>query len=242
MDSPSRKGTALSNREDTRSSGTASGLHSNGHHQLSNGCNNIQYNQSPSGSGQHVGHCDPLSGDHDNFTGRQSLKAPVSSCNSDGLPSELTATQAGRTIRWGTIIPLIGGSALGCYAATGSLPLFHISYPPFGNNELHLRQAVIMWSTVGLVLVPVRYGLPSQRVATKFTYFIVWFFFVYCQLSQISAILCMGEPKETLPLFGLSCWHKAEVLSYFHYPVPVLQHRIVWYDSEKENRLIRYGS
>jgi hypothetical protein len=45
----------------------------------------------------------------------------------------------GRKIRWGTIIPLIGGSALGCHAATGSLPLFHLSYPPFQGNEVHIR-------------------------------------------------------------------------------------------------------
>ena len=45
-----------------------------------------------------------------------------------------------RPIRWGTIIPLIGGSALGCREATGTLPLFHLSYPPFGGNEIHIRQ------------------------------------------------------------------------------------------------------
>ena len=43
-------------------------------------------------------------------------------------------------IRWGTIIPLIGGSAIGCEQATGTLPDFHLSYSPFTNNEKHLRR------------------------------------------------------------------------------------------------------
>ena len=42
-------------------------------------------------------------------------------------------------IRWGTIIPLIGGSAIGCQQATGNLPDFHLSYAPFAGNEKHIR-------------------------------------------------------------------------------------------------------
>ena len=45
-----------------------------------------------------------------------------------------------RPLRWGTMIPLIGGSALGCEKATGSLPLFHLSYAAFANNESHLEK------------------------------------------------------------------------------------------------------
>ena len=45
-----------------------------------------------------------------------------------------------RPLRWGTMIPLIGGSALGCQKATGSLPLFHLSYGAFANNESHLEK------------------------------------------------------------------------------------------------------
>ena len=45
-----------------------------------------------------------------------------------------------KKIRWGTIIPLIGGSAIGCEQATGTLPDFHLSYSPFTNNEKHLRR------------------------------------------------------------------------------------------------------
>ena len=43
-------------------------------------------------------------------------------------------------IRWGTIIPLIGGSALGCQKSAGCLPEFHLSYTPFANNEQHLKR------------------------------------------------------------------------------------------------------
>ena len=43
--------------------------------------------------------------------------------------------------RWGTMIPLIGGSALGCERATGVRPLFHLSYTPFAANESHLMKA-----------------------------------------------------------------------------------------------------
>ena len=43
-------------------------------------------------------------------------------------------------IKWGTMIPLIGGSALGCAKSTGVLPQFHLSYSPFSKNEAHLKK------------------------------------------------------------------------------------------------------
>ena len=42
-------------------------------------------------------------------------------------------------VRWGTMIPLIGGSAIGCSKATLSQPLFHLSYQEFTDNEVHLQ-------------------------------------------------------------------------------------------------------
>ena len=45
-----------------------------------------------------------------------------------------------KPIRWGTMIPLIGGSAIGCAKATGNLPLFHLSYSAFAANEAHLQR------------------------------------------------------------------------------------------------------
>ena len=44
------------------------------------------------------------------------------------------------TLKWGTIIPLIGGSSIGCSQSTGTLPSFHLSYTPFKANEKHLER------------------------------------------------------------------------------------------------------
>lgn len=43
-------------------------------------------------------------------------------------------------IKYGTIIPLIGGSAIGCANSTGELPAFHLSYNAFAANESHLEK------------------------------------------------------------------------------------------------------
>ena len=48
-----------------------------------------------------------------------------------------------KPLRWGTIIPLIGGSALGCKEATGVLPLFHLSYGAFAKNDSHIRRYAV---------------------------------------------------------------------------------------------------
>ena len=44
-----------------------------------------------------------------------------------------------KEIKWGTMIPLVGGSALGCARAAGSFPQYHLTFAPFANNEAHLR-------------------------------------------------------------------------------------------------------
>jgi len=41
-------------------------------------------------------------------------------------------------ISWATMIPLIGGSAIGCSQATNNLPKFHLSFKAFEQNEDHL--------------------------------------------------------------------------------------------------------
>lgn len=38
-------------------------------------------------------------------------------------------------IKWANMVPLIGGSAFGCYNATGSKPVYNMSYTPFAANE-----------------------------------------------------------------------------------------------------------
>ena len=46
-----------------------------------------------------------------------------------------------RPIKWATMIPLIGGSAIGCKKATGGVaPMFNLSYSAFAKNESHLKK------------------------------------------------------------------------------------------------------
>ena len=49
-------------------------------------------------------------------------------------------TEDNEDIKWATMIPLIGGSALGCEKATGAKPQYHLSYSPFSKNEAHLMK------------------------------------------------------------------------------------------------------
>jgi site-specific DNA-cytosine methylase len=42
--------------------------------------------------------------------------------------------------KWGTIIPLIGGSAIGCKNSAGNEPAFHLSYDAFAANESHIEK------------------------------------------------------------------------------------------------------
>ena len=51
----------------------------------------------------------------------------------------MTAEES-RPVLWGSMIPLVGGSALGCSLAASSPPLYHLSYTPFSNNEAHLKK------------------------------------------------------------------------------------------------------
>ena len=46
-----------------------------------------------------------------------------------------------RPLKWATITPLIGGSAIGCSMSLGTLPAFNLSYhfSPFASNERHLK-------------------------------------------------------------------------------------------------------
>ena len=60
------------------------------------------------------------------------------------------AAAGGASPRWGTMIPLMGGSAMGCERATGVRPLFHLSYTTFAANESHLVKA---WPEVPRLLL-----------------------------------------------------------------------------------------
>ena len=46
----------------------------------------------------------------------------------------------GKELKWGTIIPLIGGSAIGCKKSAGNEPAFHLSYDAFAANESHIEK------------------------------------------------------------------------------------------------------
>ena len=43
------------------------------------------------------------------------------------------------SIKWGTCIPLIGGSAIGCAQTIGHEPEYHLTYKAFGFNEKQIR-------------------------------------------------------------------------------------------------------
>ena len=45
-----------------------------------------------------------------------------------------------KELKWGTIIPLIGGSAIGCKNSAGNEPAFHLSYDAFSANESHIEK------------------------------------------------------------------------------------------------------
>ena len=46
---------------------------------------------------------------------------------------------SGTKLKWGTIIPMIGGSAIGCFKSAGTKPAFHLTYKKFKDNESHLK-------------------------------------------------------------------------------------------------------
>mgnify|MGYP001226444832 CR=1 FL=1 len=64
-------------------------------------------------------------------------------------------------IRWGTIIPLIGGSAIGCSQATKNKPEFHLSYSAFSANEKYLTD---YWEDVPRIVLDEGGQLPSGEI------------------------------------------------------------------------------
>ena len=66
-----------------------------------------------------------------------------------------------RDVRWATIIPLVGGSATGCYDATGVKPSYHLSYSAFDKNEKPLEQ---YWPDIPRIKLDEKHELPGQSV------------------------------------------------------------------------------
>lgn len=52
--------------------------------------------------------------------------------------------------KWATMVPLIGGSAFGCHKATGTKPLYNMSYTPFAANEAFFYRH---WNEIPVFLI-----------------------------------------------------------------------------------------
>ena len=66
-----------------------------------------------------------------------------------------------RDVKWATIIPLVGGSATGCYDATGVKPSYHLSYSAFDKNEKPLEE---YWPDVPRIKLDENNELPSGKI------------------------------------------------------------------------------
>lgn len=64
-------------------------------------------------------------------------------------------------LKWGTIIPLIGGSAIGCYKATNKKPEYHLSYSAFEANEKYLTD---YWKDVPRIVLDEGGKIPSGEI------------------------------------------------------------------------------
>jgi hypothetical protein len=49
-------------------------------------------------------------------------------------------TESNGDIKWGSIVPLVGGFSIGNYMATGNKPEALLTYSAFADNEKHLRE------------------------------------------------------------------------------------------------------
>lgn len=66
-----------------------------------------------------------------------------------------------KQVNWATMIPLIGGSAIGCSLATGNKPLYHLSYSAFGANEKHLTN---YWPEIPRIVLDEGGQIPGSPV------------------------------------------------------------------------------
>lgn len=66
-----------------------------------------------------------------------------------------------REVKWATAIPLIGGSAIGCYNATGVRPEYHLSYSAFGKNEKPLEE---YWPEIPRIILDEGHKIPDRKV------------------------------------------------------------------------------
>lgn len=66
-----------------------------------------------------------------------------------------------RPVRWGNIIPLVGGSALGCYDAVGTKPQYNLSYSAFDKNEIYLEN---YWPEIPRIVLDKNDSLPEGKI------------------------------------------------------------------------------
>ena len=66
------------------------------------------------------------------------------SCNHHDFITHLLLS-VGSGLCWGTMIPLIGGSAIGCFNSAGTPPAFHLTYNAFKKYEGPLQK---LWPNV----------------------------------------------------------------------------------------------
>ncbi len=66
-----------------------------------------------------------------------------------------------REVKWATAIPLVGGSAIGCWNATGVKPEYHLSYSAFEKNEKPLEN---YWPEVPRIVLDEGQSAPDKKV------------------------------------------------------------------------------
>ena len=89
-----------------------------------------------------------------------------------------------RNINWANIIPLVGGSAMGCHAATGVKPKYHLSYSAFNKNEKPLED---YWEDVPRIIIDENQKVPSGEID---------FINTVCPCAGLS-LLSTAKDKET---------------------------------------------
>lgn len=66
-----------------------------------------------------------------------------------------------KEVKWSTIIPLVGGSAIGCYKATNKKPEYHLSYSAFDSNEKYLTN---YWKDVPRIVLDEGGKIPDLEI------------------------------------------------------------------------------
>ena len=74
---------------------------------------------------------------------------------------KITVGSKMREVKWANIIPLVGGSAIGCFEATGVKPLYNLSFSAFDKNEKPLQE---YWSDVPRINLDETKNIPEGEI------------------------------------------------------------------------------